>query len=342
MLVPPVPPPAVLAGYQAGAIPAVFAAVLSGRSGRAGRYVVDGMITDIQRFCVHDGPGIRTTVFLKGCNLRCAWCHNPETILPSQQLQVYPGKCIACGACLTACSRGAHESVDGRRTFRRDLCAACGCCSRTCYAEALVLVGRQVTPQEVLAEVLEDRPFYANSGGGVTLSGGEPLCQRNFAIDILRLCKDAGIHTAIETNLAWPWEHLEPVLPWLDLLMADIKTMDPALHTDWTGQSNDRVLDNIRRLAGQDLPLVIRTPVVPGVNDNEAEIAAIADFLAGLPNLRYYELLPYHPLGHGKYASLGMESRVPEDLRLEADRLRALAAAARRLGIEVRPGGDPV
>jgi pyruvate formate lyase activating enzyme len=298
---------------------------------------VDGIITDIQRFCVHDGPGIRTTVFFKGCNLRCAWCHNPETILPQPQLQVHPDKCIACGACLAACPRGAHTAVDGQRNFNRRLCTACGTCVRTCYAEALKLVGREVAGPAVLAEVLEDRAFYANSGGGVTLSGGEPLCQQAFAIEVLRLCRDAGVHTAIETNLAWPWEHVEPVLPWLDLLMADIKTMDTALHRQWTGTGNERVLDNVRRLAGRDLPLIIRTPVIPGVNDTEKEIGRIADFIADLPNLQYYELLPYHPLGLGKYASLGMASSIPEDLRLDGERLKELAAVARQREIEVRP-----
>lgn len=298
---------------------------------------MDGTITDIQRFSVHDGPGIRTTVFLKGCNLRCGWCHNPETILPGPQLQVYPDRCIGCGACVAACPRGCHTAIDRRKQFDRRLCTACGTCARTCYAEALKLIGRRATAQEVLAEVLEDRAFYVNSGGGVTLSGGEPLCQREFAIEILKLCKAAGVHTAIETNLAWPWDHVEPVLSHLDLLMADIKTMDAALHADWTGQSNERTLDNIRRLAGRDLPLIVRTPVIPGVNDTEKEIGAIADFIADLPNLRYYELLPYHPLGLGKYESLGMASRVPEDLRLDTGRFENLVAIARRRTIEVRP-----
>jgi pyruvate formate lyase activating enzyme len=299
---------------------------------------MDGIITDIQRFCVHDGPGIRTTVFFKGCNLRCGWCHNPETTLPQPQLQVYPDRCIACGACLAACPRGAHTLVDGRRRFDRQLCAACGTCARTCYAEALKVAGRQVTAHQLLAEVLEDRPFYAASGGGVTLSGGEPLCQREFCIDVLRLCKDAGLHTAIETNLAWPWERVESVLPWLDLVMADIKTLDAVLHMQWTGVPNKRILDNARRLSGVDLQLIIRTPVIPGVNDNAGQIGGIADFIAGFVNLQYYELLPYHPLGTGKYASLGMTSRMPEDSHLAPEKLKELSAVARQRGIEVRPG----
>lgn len=298
---------------------------------------MDGIITDIQRFSVHDGPGIRTTVFLKGCNLNCGWCHNPETIHPRPELQVFPDKCIACGACLTACPHAAHRLADTTKHFDRHLCTACGSCARTCYAEALQLVGRLVTPQQVLAEVLEDQPFYANSGGGVTLSGGEPLCQREFCIEILRLCKLVGIHTAIETNLAWPWECVESVLPHIDLVMADIKTMDPILHARWTGQSNDRILDNARRLAGRNLPLIIRTPIIPGVNDNEKTIAEIANFVANLANLRYYELLPYHPLGLSKYTSLGRESPIPEDARLDPETLTALAAVARQRGIPVRP-----
>lgn len=299
-----------------------------------------GLITDIQRFCVHDGPGIRTTVFLKGCNLRCGWCHNPETINPRPELQVYPEKCVACGACLTACSRGAHAVVDGQKRFERSLCAACGACARGCYAEALKVAGRQVTAEEVVAEVLEDREFYASSGGGVTLSGGEPLMQRDFAVEVLQLCRQAGLHTAIETNLAWPWEHVESVLPHLDLLMADIKMMDSKLHMEWTGVPNCRILANVRRLAGLDLPVVIRTPIIPGVNDSEQEVLLIADLVAQLPNLQYYELLPFHPLGEGKYAAIGRECRVSDACQWDRGKVGRLAAAAREKGIRVRPESE--
>lgn len=309
---------------------------------------MNGIITDVQRFSVHDGPGIRTTVFLKGCNMHCGWCHNPETILPRPELQVTAGNCIACGACLKACPRGAHAEADGQRRFDRQLCVACGRCAQGCYAEALKVVGRPVTAEQVLAEVLEDQPFYSQSAGavkfrgrampgGVTLSGGEPLFQREFCVEVLRLCRQAGVHTAIETNMAWPWEDVESVLPYVDLLMADIKVMDPRLHAEWTGVPNCRVLENVQRLAGQDLPLIVRTPVIPNVNDCSKEIGRIAEFIAGLPNLLYYELLPYHPLGLSKYASLGQESRIPEGRQLNRDKVSYLAMVARERGIEVRP-----
>lgn len=308
---------------------------------------MNGIITDVQRFCVHDGPGIRTTVFLKGCNLRCGWCHNPETMLPKPELQVIARNCITCGACLKACPRGAHRLVDGQRSFDRQVCVACGTCARGCYADALKVVGRPITARQVVAEVMEDWPFYVNSAGtvqyrgkalpgGMTLSGGEPLFQREFCIDVLRQCKQAGVHTAVETNLAWPWEDVESVLPYVDLMMADIKVMDSRLHAEWTGVPNCRVLENVRKLGQYDLPLIVRTPVIPDVNDHSSEIGKIADFIMGMPNLLYYELLPYHPLGLSKYASLGQECRVAEGKQLNQQKLRNLAMVARERGIPVR------
>ena len=299
-----------------------------------------GVVTDIQRFSLHDGPGIRTTVFLKGCNLRCGWCHNPETLRPGPELQLIPDKCIGCGACLEACPHGAQVMEDGRRAFRRELCRACGSCAEVCYAEALVLVGREMTVDEVLREVLRDRLYYANSGGGLTISGGEPLCQHDFTLALLRRARDEGLHTAVETNADWPWEQLASLLGVTDLVMMDIKTMDPAAHRKWTGASNERVLDNARRLAADGVDLVVRTPVVPGVNDTPGEIARVADFLRDLANVRYYELLPYHPLGAGKYESLGMEYAFADVRRPPAETLHALADEARRRGLRVRVAGD--
>jgi pyruvate formate lyase activating enzyme len=309
---------------------------------------VKGIVTDIQRFSVHDGPGIRTTVFLKGCNMRCRWCHNPEALRANRELQFIPLRCIGCGACLKACLRGAQAAFDGRRVFHRDRCAACGACAAACHAEALTLVGRQMSAEEVLDEVLLDRAYYRNSGGGVTLSGGEPLFQRDFSRQVLTLCKEQGLHTAIQTNLAWPWEHVAEVLDVVDLVMIDIKTTDRAAHLEWTGLPNDRVLDNAARL-GRSPPgspggrttvrLVVRTPVVRGVNDTPAEIGRIADFIAAFGNLLYYELLAYHPLGQGKYESLGLDCPAGLD-RPGPEQMRALAAEARKRGIPVRTADD--
>jgi pyruvate formate lyase activating enzyme len=317
-----------------------------------------GIVTDIQRFSVHDGPGIRTTVFLKGCNLRCRWCHNPETIHPRAELQVLPNRCIACGACLTACPRGAHVpaatgEAPGRREFHRHLCQACGACAAGCYAGALTLVGRELTAEEVLAEVLQDLRFYQNSGGGMTLSGGEPLFQHEFALELLRQAKAAGLNTAVETNLAWPWEYVAAVAEMADLMIVDVKLADPVAHRQWTGQGNEQVLANLARLGAgaggaprvftrsEIMQVIVRTPVVPGVNDTPGQIGQIADLLAALGNLAYYELLPYHPLGSGKYESLGMEYALAETKRPPPETMRALAAEARKRGIRVRTPDDP-
>lgn len=293
-------------------------------------------ITDIQRFCLHDGPGIRTTVFVKGCNLRCRWCHNPETLRPEPQLQFLPDRCIGCGACLEACPNQAHAVSDGRRVFDRSRCDACGACASQCYAGALVIVGRSLTVENVLQEVLDDREFHLSSAGGVTVSGGEPLCEREFTCELLGACKDAGLHTAVETNLAWPWDEVASILPVTDLIMMDVKMTDPALHERWTGGGNELILDNARRLSGEDVPLVVRTPVIVGANATTDQIGRIAGFVGGFPNLLYYELLPYHPLGAGKYESLGMECFADGLACPDRSAMRALAAAARQQGVEVR------
>ena len=298
--------------------------------------VLTGLISDIQRFSIHDGPGIRSTVFFKGCNLRCFWCHNPETLALRPELQFYPDRCIGCGACLEACPHGAHVLLDGQRVFRRDLCQGCGTCAQTCYAQALVLVGKRMTVDEVMAEVLRDRPFYETSGGGVTLSGGEPLLQVEFAAALLARCQAEGLHTAIETAAQVPWERLAKVLPVTDLVMMDIKLMDPVRHREATGADNARILDNARRLAQVGVPLIVRTPIVPGVNDNEADVAAIAAFVAELPHVLYYELLPFHPMAAGKYASLGIDYRARTFKTPPRERMDALAEAASRVGIPVR------
>jgi len=215
---------------------------------------------------------------------------------------------------------------------------ACGTCVESCYAQALVRVGERRSVDEILAEILQDRPFYETSGGGVTLSGGEPLLQAGFSQAILRRAREEGLHTAIETAANYPWRRLASLLPFTDLVMVDLKCMDPVRHRRATGVPNERILANVRRLGTQPQPLIVRTPIVPGVNDAEADVAAIAAFAATLPNLVYYELLPFHGMAAGKYGSLGLDYRARALVTPTAEDMEALCAVARKQGITVRHG----
>jgi len=297
-----------------------------------------GIVTEIQRFSLHDGPGIRTTVFLKGCNLRCFWCHNPETLNPKPELQVFPDRCIGCGECFKRCPRGAHLLLDGQRQFRRELCVACGRCAETCYAEALVVTGEYMTVDQVMEEVLRDRPFYETSEGGVTLSGGEPLLQPDFSYAILECCRQEGIGTAIETAANLPWERIASILPVTDLVMMDIKLIDSARHQHCTGVPSERILANAVRLGEQPQPLIVRTPIIPGVNDTAADVEAIAEFVSRLPNLLYYELLPFHPLAKSKYNSLDLEYGAQDLKSPTREQMDALTQVARDHGLDARHG----
>ncbi|MBC7235955.1 MAG: glycyl-radical enzyme activating protein [Chloroflexi bacterium] len=297
-----------------------------------------GIVTNIQRFSIHDGPGIRTTVFMKGCNLRCFWCHNPETLETYPELQIFPDRCIGCGECFQRCPNEAHVMQDGQRIFRRELCQGCGTCAETCYAEALVLVGEEMTVEEVVDQVLRDKPFYETSNGGVTLSGGEPLLQFDFAYAILERCQAEGIHTAIETAANFPWARVAAILPVTDLVMMDIKLMDSRRHRECTGVPNERILENARRLGEQDVPLIVRTPIIPGVNDNADDVAAIAQFVATLPNLLYYELLPFHPMAKSKYVSLDLDYRAKDLKSPPGEQMDALTRVAAGFGITARHG----
>lgn len=291
-----------------------------------------GLITDIQRFSLNDGPGIRTTVFSKGCNMHCSWCHNPETINGRPQLQFFPGKCIGCGGCRpaddTLCAATEETFMDASGQLRHY--------RGNCQARALVKVGRSVTPEDILRETMQDRRFYDNSRGGVTLSGGEITMQPEFAFETLLLLKTNGIHTAIETNLATHWELFEKLLPMLDLVMFDIKSMDSNLHREWTGIGNERILENAQLLSERDIEVIVRTPVIPGFNDNAEAIGTVAEFIRDFPNLEYYELLAFNPLGADKYRCMGMPYRMQDAPLIPTETMHQLQQAAAAHGIEVR------
>lgn len=296
-----------------------------------------GYVTDIQRFSLKDGPGIRTTVFLQGCNMKCAWCHNPETISVHPRLLYHEDKCICCGKCLDACPSGALSVQDGRLAVDRAKCIRCGSCTKKCFPGALTLSSRLMDTEEVMEEILQDADYYRNSGGGVTISGGEVFMQQEFAFELLTKCRENQIETAIETNLNVEWERAEKLLSAVDLLMCDIKTMDDEAHRRWTGTGNGRILANMGRLAGQSVPVIVRTPVIDGVNNTPEDVKAIAAFLkeAQIP-LVYYELLRFNPLGDTKYRALDQDNFFRKQRPQTDTEMNRLMEAAAGCGIPVR------
>ncbi len=273
-----------------------------------------GRVFDIQRFSIHDGPGIRTTVFLKGCPLRCLWCHNPESIRPEPLLSFVADKCIDCGDCVDVCSSRAHlMDGQGRHVFLREKCVACGECVGACPSGALELAGRDVSSDEVLELVLRDRLFYEASGGGVTLSGGEPLLQIEFAEALLSGAKNAGVHTAVETAGHVNFARLARVAPYTDMFLYDVKETDDALHRKFTGVPNKHILDNLRQLHDTGAHVLVRLPVVPGLNDREEHFREVARVVKPLSGLLGVEVLPYHSLGIAKRDRFGLGSDGGDD-----------------------------
>ena len=264
-----------------------------------------GLISNIQRFSTEDGPGIRTTAFFKGCPLRCAWCHNPEGISSHSELMWYDVRCIASRDCLSACPEGALELTLQGMQIDRQRCTACGDCVSTCPSGALEVIGSKWTPEELFTELQKDAVFYETSGGGVTLSGGEPMVQDDFVLAIAGLCHEGGIHLALDTCGTVTWERYEQVLPLMDLILYDLKIFNPGLHQESTGVDNDLILENARRIAAAGIPMWIRTPVIPGYTANISNIAALGDFIAAdLPNVERWDLLAFTNLGQPKYHRL--------------------------------------
>ncbi len=283
----------------------------------------------MRRYSIHDGPGIRTTVFLKGCPLRCSWCQNPEGQGADPEIFIRPGLCVGCGECASACRRGA-VSPDTRATDPA-LCARCGACVEVCPTGARRLLGRDRTVEDLLAEVERDRIFYDESGGGVTFSGGEPLMQPDFLREALEACRRRGLHIAVETCGHAPRELLAEVAARADLLLYDLKSMDSVRHLEATGVSNDLILENLRRARGMGAAVWVRMPLIPGFNDGDGDLRAVGEFVRSLPGRPPLGLIPYNQAAEDKhrrlgrrYALEGLAAPTPAEVRRAASLLESL------------------
>jgi pyruvate formate lyase activating enzyme len=297
----------------------------------AARSSLTGRVFNVQRYSLHDGPGIRTTVFLKGCPARCLWCHNPESQSFDPEVLVVETRCVACGTCASVCAHGAPAPGSS-------LCTACGACVEACPTGARQLAGRETTVDAVMLDVLRDRVFYEQSGGGVTFSGGEPLAQPDFLRGLLEASRTAGLHTAVDTCGFASRERLLGLVPLVDLFLFDVKLVDDARHRALTGLPVAPILDNLRALAAVHADVWIRVPVVPGHTDAESDVAATAALVAGLPGVHPVSLLPYHRTGASKARRLGRRYPLDALLPPPGEHLAALAALFRNRGLAVAIG----
>jgi len=298
-----------------------------------------GTIFNIMRFAVNDGPGIRTTVFLKGCLLSCWWCHNPEGLHQGIEVAYKADRCILCGACVDACPQRALTQEETRIVRDVPQCTVCATCVEVCYAEAQEHVGRTITVRELVAELLKDRVFYDESGGGVTFSGGEPMLQFDFLLAALMACKAHALHTVVETSGLAATDNLDRVRAYTDLFLYDLKLVGDERHKRFTGVSNGRILENLRFLAAAGTSVVVRVPLIPGVNDDDGNIDALAALLADLETIREVHLLPYHAGAAAKYRSLGLRTRMADARPLPHERVYAIAESLSARGFTVHIGG---
>lgn len=296
-------------------------------------------VFDIQKFSVHDGPGIRTIIFTKGCPLSCKWCANPESQDLKPELMYYPDKCIGCNKCVDACINKASENIDGTIFFDKSKCINCGECAKTCYSRTRKMTGKMMSVEEVIAEADKDIPFYEKSGGGITFSGGEALLYPEFVRDVARRYKERGISTAIETCGFVNWENFEMVIEYLDLVLFDIKVMDDKKHKYYCGGSNKRILENLEKIYRR-VETIVRMPIIPGINDSVEDIEAVGKYLKTLSGEGgRVHILAYHNFGEGKYNALCKPYLLKDTKSPTDEHMRNIKIQLESYGLKVQIGG---
>lgn len=297
-----------------------------------------GLVLSIDRFAGEDGPGIRTTVFLKGCPLRCVWCHSPESISPESQLVFHGNRCIGCGDCVGACPRDAQVVSPSERRVLRGRCNDCGDCVPICPSAALEMAGKWLSVEQVMEVVEKDRVYYRNSGGGVSFCGGEPTRQHEFLLACLKACRDVGIHTALDTCGQVKWPVLDEMLPFTDLFLYDIKHMDSTRHKELTGVGNELILENLERIGQHGKPVWVRIPLIPGYNDSEDNLRKVAELVAQMASVEKISLLPYNVVTGAKYQSIGEKYQLEDVVPNSKEKDKALAKMLSGLGKSVEVG----
>ncbi|MDH5783048.1 MAG: glycyl-radical enzyme activating protein [Candidatus Bathyarchaeota archaeon] len=299
-----------------------------------------GMIFDIKRYAIHDGPGIRTTVFLKGCPLKCLWCHNPEGITREQEFMWWKERCIACRDCQKVCIKGAISFLDDYLLLNQLKCDLCRACVDACHSQALKLVGKKMTVTQVIKKIEKDMIFYDQSGGGVTFSGGEPLMQPHFLHSLLKACRELGIHTAIDTSGFANSEVLLKISKHVDLILYDLKVINDEKHVKFTGVSNKPILENLKKLSGYRRKIIVRFALIPSVNDDEKDIQELGAFVSSLKSVKELSILPYHKAGVEKFKRLMKPKNslfigsLPSD-----EKLSEIERKLKNFGLKIQTGG---
>ena len=300
---------------------------------------IRGLIFNVMRYSIHDGPGLRTSIFFKGCPLSCTWCHNPEGISSAVQRVDRQHLCIGCGQCVDHCSQNALTLTSNGVVADEKRCTQCLTCAQTCPAEAMEFIGKSMTVSEVLEEIQKDIPFYDESGGGVTFSGGEPLNQPHFLLEMLNACGELDLHRTVDTSGYADSKLLLKIAEQTDLFLYDLKHMDPVKHRLYTGVSNEKILNNLELLARHGAQITIRIPIVPGINDDDENIERVRTFLGRLPGIRHVHILPYHSVAQGKYRSLRTDFPLTDVESPTPMQMEAIAERLKRNDLQVALGG---